>query len=147
MDWRRPFRGKVSMTSLSRTAAVAPRLRSEQFLPGYNGLRPPLLAASARAGAGESCTGFSVEDIHLVLIQTLGAAELDSLLAGAKVQILLGVADVLAPVAHLRRGGQRLWRGHYTGHVSMLIKRAVNTYPLFEHKRRYTVSKPCNRRT
>lgn len=110
MDWRRPFRGKVSMTSLSCTAAMAPRLRREQLLPGYNGLRPPLLAASARAGAGESCTGFSVEDIHLVLIQTLGAAELESFLARSEVQVFFSVTDVLAPITYLWHRGERLWR-------------------------------------
>lgn len=72
---------------------------------------PRFLAGSAwaGAGAGESRTCFSVENIHLVLIQTLGAAELEPLLAGSKVQVLLGVADVLAPVAHLRHRRQRLW--------------------------------------
>lgn len=79
-------------------------------MPGHDGVRPPLLAGSARAGAGESRAGLSVENVHLVLIQTLGAAELESLLARAEVQVFFSVTDMLAPVAHLRHRGERLWR-------------------------------------
>lgn len=101
MHWQRSFRGRVSVTSVSCTTAAVPRLRSQQLLSGHNGLGPPLLAGSAWAGAGESCTGFSVENVHLVLIQTLGAAELESFLTRSKVQVFFSVTDVLAPITHL----------------------------------------------
>lgn len=96
------------MTSLC--CAAAPRLRSEQLLPSHDGVRPPLLAGSARAGAGESCAGFSVENIHLILIETLGAAELESLLARSEVQVFFSVTDMLAPITYLWYRGERLWR-------------------------------------
>ena len=96
------------MTSFCCTAA-APRLRSEKLLSSHNAVRPSLLAGSARAGAGESSAGFSVENIHLVLVQTLGAAELESLLARPEVQVFFSVTDMLAPITHLWHRGERLW--------------------------------------
>lgn len=109
MDWRRTFRGKVSVTSFSYTAAAVPRLRSEQLLPSHYALSPPLLAGSAWAGAGKSRTSFSVENIHLVLIQTLGTTELESFLARSEVQVFFSVTDMLAPVTYLWHRGERLW--------------------------------------
>ena len=98
------------MTYFSDIVVAVPRLRSEQLLPGDTVVRPPLLTGSARAGAGagESCTGFSVEDIHLVLVQTLGAAELEPFLARSKVQVFFSVTDMLAPITYLWHGGERL---------------------------------------
>lgn len=80
-------------------------------MPGDTAVCPPLLTGSAwaRAGAGESCTGFSVENIHLVLIQTLGAAELEPFLARSEVQVFFSVTDMLAPITYLRHRGERLW--------------------------------------
>lgn len=75
----------------------------------YNIVRPPFLAWSAWAGAGESCTGFSVENIHLVLVQALCAAELESFLTGSKVQVFFSVTDMLAPITYLWHRGERLW--------------------------------------
>lgn len=97
------------MTCFCSTAAAAPRLRSEKLLSSPDAVLPPLLAGSAWAGAGESSAGFSVENIHLVLVQTLGAAELESLLARPKVQVFFSVTDMLAPVTHLWHRGERLW--------------------------------------
>lgn len=80
-------------------------------MSGDTAICPPLLTGSAwaGAGAGESCTGFSVENIHLVLIQTLGAAELESLLTRSKVKVFFSVTDMLAPVTYLWHRGERLW--------------------------------------
>lgn len=80
-------------------------------MSSHNAVCPSLLAGSAwaGAGAGESCTGFSVENIHLVLIQTLGAAELKSFLTRSEVQIFFCVTDMLAPVTYLWYRRERLW--------------------------------------
>lgn len=88
------------MAGFCCAAAAVPGLRREELLPGGAAVGPALLAAPSRAGAGagESCTGFSVEHIHLVLVQTFGAAELEPFLTGAKVQVLFSVADMFAPV-------------------------------------------------
>ena len=121
----------AAVNAAATTAAAAPGLGSEQLGPT---VRPPLLAGPARAGAGgrgagQGRTGFPVEDVHLVLIQTFGAAELEPLLSRAKVQVLLGVADVLAPIAHLRRGGERLWRLGSRGENKEVT---MTTFHLFE---------------
>lgn len=80
-------------------------------MPSYNAVYPPLLIGSvwAGTGAGESCAGFPVENIHLVLVQTLGAAELEPLLTRSKVQVLFSVTNMLAPIAYLWHRGERLW--------------------------------------
>lgn len=98
------------MTSVScTTAAAVPRIWSEKLLPYYNVVRPPLLAASARAGAGQSRAGFSVENIHLILVQTFGAAELEPLFPRSKVEVFFRVADMLTPITYLRYRRERLW--------------------------------------
>lgn len=76
--------------------------------------RVPVLArpTAARTGAGvgvgrERSAGLSVEHIHLVLVEAFGATELEPFLARSKVQVLFGVADMFAPVTHLRHRGER----------------------------------------
>lgn len=41
-----------------------------------------------------------VENVHLILVQAFGTAELQPPLASAKVQVLLSVANMFAPVTH-----------------------------------------------
>ena len=52
---------------------------------------------------GQGGLGLLVENVHLVLVQAFGAAELQPPFPGPKVQVLLCVADVFAPVAHLQQ--------------------------------------------
>lgn len=96
--------------------AAVPRIWGEEFLADISasivvdfGARflagCPLVWAGVRASKGGAC--FSVENVHLVLVETFGAAELQSLLARSEVKVLFGVADMFAPVADLRQRGQR----------------------------------------
>lgn len=80
-------------------------------MPSHTALNPHFLTGSAWAGTGisESRTGFSVEDIHLVLVQTLGAAELKSFLTRPEVQVFFSVTNMLAPVTYLWHRRERLW--------------------------------------
>lgn len=87
-------------------------------MPSPNGVRPPLLAGSVWAGAGESCTGFSVKNVHLVLIQTLSAAELESFFSRSEVQVFFSVTNMLAPIAYLRYRGERSDIAVYLQHQS-----------------------------
>lgn len=73
-------------------------------------VHPSFLTGSAWTGAaaGQSCTRLPIENIHLVLIETLGAAELKALLSRSKVEVFLSVTDMFAPVTYLWHRGERL---------------------------------------
>lgn len=79
-------------------------------MPSHIAVHSPVLTGSvwAGTGAGEGCTGFTVENIHLVLVQTFGAAELKSFLTRPEVQVFFGVTNMFAPVTYLWHRGQRL---------------------------------------
>lgn len=47
-----------------------------------------------------------VENVHLILVQAFGTAELQPPLTGSKVQVLLRVANMFAPVTHLQQRTQ-----------------------------------------
>lgn len=57
-----------------------------------------LLIFVSRSRTIESGTRFPIKHIHLVLIQTFGATELQPLLTRTKVQILFSVTDVFTPI-------------------------------------------------
>ena len=46
--------------------------------------------------------GLFVENVHLILVQAFGTAELQPPLTGTEVQVFLSVTNVFAPVAHLQ---------------------------------------------
>lgn len=93
------------MSGVSITAV--PGLWGEEFLPHctVTAVGPRLLArrstrTRAGAGVGESRSCFSVENIHLVLIETFGAAKLEPFVSGSEIQVLFGVADMFAPITN-----------------------------------------------
>lgn len=49
----------------------------------------------------QCCLGLLVKNVHLILVQAFGTAELQPPLTSTKVQVLLSVANMFAPVTHL----------------------------------------------
>lgn len=111
------------MSGVSITAV--PGLWGEEFLPHctVTAVGPRLLArrstrTRAGAGVGESRSCFSVENIHLVLIETFGAAKLEPFVSGSEIQVLFGVADMFAPITNLGHRGERSDVAVYLQHQS-----------------------------
>lgn len=48
----------------------------------------------------QCCLGLLVKNVHLILVQAFGTAELQPPLTSTKVQVLLSVANMFAPVTH-----------------------------------------------
>lgn len=70
--------------------------------------------------------GLLVKNVHLILVQAFGTAELQPPLTSTKVQVLLSVANMFAPVTHLQQKTQTVHMLHQ--HLSPCIQKSSNLF-------------------